>query len=120
MFQGLTFEFVFNNMGIKGTTKVTAFNFYCSVSQTGICRPLRIITLYLINVGWISKWLSSPQRTHLPVAEFGTFPSPHPFLLIIQWQEGVLNFILSSLFHGPEMTGAGEEMGKNVGDPALG
>lgn len=118
MFQGLTFEFVFNNIGTKGTTKVTAFNFYCSVSQTGICRPLRIITLYLINVGWISKWLSSPQRTHLPVAEFGTFPSPSPFLLISQWQEGVLDFILSSMFHGREMTRAGAEMGKNLRDPA--
>lgn len=120
MFQELTFEFVFNNIGIKGTTKVTAFNFYCSVSQTGICRPVRTITLYLINVGWISKWLSSSQRTHLPVAEFGTFPSPNPFQLISQWQEGVLNFISSSMCHGCEMAGAGAETGKNLEDPGPG
>lgn len=116
MFQGLTFELVFNNIGIKRTTNLTTFNFYCSVSQTGICRPLSIITLYLINVGWISKWLSSPQRTHFPVAEFGTFPSPKSFLLISRWQQGVLNFISSFMFHGLEKAGARAEMQKNLGD----
>ena len=79
MFQRLTFESVFNNIGIRGTTKMTALNFYCSISQTDVCRPLSITTLYLINVGWISKWLSSPQRMALPVAEFGTLPFPKSF-----------------------------------------
>lgn len=51
MFQRLTFESVFYNIGIRGTTEMTALNFYCSISQTGICRPLSITILYLINVG---------------------------------------------------------------------
>lgn len=112
----LTFEFVFNNTGIKGTTKVTAFNFYGSFSQTGICRLLRITAVYLINVGWISKWLSSPQRMDLPVAESGNFPSSNSFLLIGHWQWEVLSFISSSMFHGLEKAGAGMEMKKDLGD----
>lgn len=75
MFQSFTFEFVFNDLGIKGTSEVTAFNFYGSVSQTGTCRPLRIPALYLINVGWINKLLSSLQRMDLPGAFLPQIPS---------------------------------------------
>lgn len=56
MFQRLTFESVFSNIGIKGTTKVTASNFYCSASQTHIGGPLRITTL--LGKGRMNKQLT--------------------------------------------------------------
>ena len=115
MFQRLTFESVFYNIGIRGTTEMTALNFYCSISQTGICRPLSITILYLINVGWISKWVSSPQRMALPVAEFGNFPFPKSFpndqSLTIGSPQFHLKFYVSQLWDGRGQSGAEEGPG---------